>query len=156
VAERSEMREVKIKVNDEWVTGLVKSSTTLLRFLRDNGFTEVKKGCDEGDCGACTVLLDGKAITSCLILALQADGKEVTTIKKTGDQLLETLKEAFVKYEACQCGFCSPGTIITARWLLNENPRPNREEIRDALSGNLCRCTGYQKIVDAIEHVSET
>ena len=154
MAERSEMREVKMKVNDEWVTGLVKSNTTLLRFLRDNGFTEVKKGCDEGDCGACAVLLDGKAITSCLILALQADGKEVTTIKKKDDQLLEALKEAFVKYEACQCGFCSPGTIITARWLLNENPGPNREEIRDALSGNLCRCTGYQKIVDAIEYVS--
>jgi len=150
------MREVKIKINDEWVTGLVKSNTTLLRFLRDNGFIEVKKGCDEGDCGACAVLLDGKAITSCLVLAVQADGKEVTTIKKTGDQLLEALKEAFVKYEACQCGFCSPGTIITARWLLNENPRPDREEIRDALSGNLCRCTGYQKIGDAIEHVSET
>jgi len=154
MTERNEMREVKMKVNDEWVTGFVKSSTTLLRFLRDNGFTEVKKGCDEGECGACTVLLDGKAITSCLVLAVQADGREVTTIKRAGDQLLEALKESFVKYEACQCGFCSPSMIITARWLLDENPSPNREEIRDALSGNLCRCTGYQKIVDAIEHVS--
>lgn len=154
MTERSEVREIKMKVNDEWVTGLVKSSTTLLRFLRDNGFTEVKKGCGEGDCGACTVLLDGKAVTSCLVLALQADGREVTTIKKTGDQPLEALKEAFVRYGAVQCGFCSPGMIMTARWLLAENPRSNREEIRDALSGNLCRCTGYQKIIDAIEYVS--
>ncbi len=148
------MREIKIKVNDEWVIGMVKPSTTLLRFLRDNNHTEVKKGCGEGDCGACTVLLDGKAVTSCLVLALQAEGREVNTIKKKDDQLLETLKEAFVRYEATQCGFCTPGVIMTARWLLSENPRLNREEIRDGLSGNLCRCTGYQKIVDAIEYVS--
>ena len=150
----SETREIKIKINDKWVTGLVKSSTTLLRFLRDSGFTEVKKGCGEGECGACTVLLDGKAVTSCLVLALQADGREVVTCSPNGDQLLEALKEAFVSYGASQCGFCMPGMIMTARWLLAENPRPNREEIRDALSGNLCRCTGYQKIVDAIERVS--
>ena len=148
------MREIKVKVNDEWVTGLVKPGTTLLRFLRDNGYTEVKRGCDEGDCGACTVLLDGKAVTSCLGLALQADGREVTTIKKSGDQFLDALKEAFVSYEAVQCGFCSPGMIMTARWLLAENSKPSREEIREAISGNLCRCTGYQKIVDAIESVS--
>ena len=150
----SETREIKIRVNDKWVTGLVKSGTTLLRFLRDNGFTEVKEGCGEGECGTCTVLLDGKAVTSCLVLALQVDGREVVTIKKEGDQLLEALKEAFVSYGASQCGFCTPGMVMIARWLLTENPRPNREEIRDALSGNLCRCTGYQKIVDAIEHTS--
>jgi len=150
----SETREIKIRVNDKWVTGLVKSGTTLLRFLRDNGFTEVKEGCGEGECGTCTVLLDGKAVTSCLVLALQVDGREVVTIKKEGDQLLEALKEAFVSYGASQCGFCTPGMVMIARWLLTENPKPNREEIRDALSGNLCRCTGYQKIVDAIEHTS--
>ena len=150
----SETIEIKIKINDKWVAGLVKWSTTLLRFLRDSGFTEVKKGCGEGECGACTVLLDGKAVTSCLVLALQADGREVVTSRRAGDQLLEALKEAFVSYGASQCGFCIPGTIMTARWLLAENPRPNREEVRDALSGNLCRCTGYQKIVDAIECVS--
>ncbi len=150
----SETREIKIKVNDKWVTGLVKSGTTLLRFLRDNGFTEVKKGCGEGECGTCTVLLDSKANTSCLVLAFQANGREVVTIKKVGDQILEALKEAFVSCGASQCGFCIPGMIMTARWLLTENSRPNREEIRDALSGNLCRCTGYQKIVDAIECVS--
>ena len=144
----SEAIEIKVKINDKSVTGLVKPGTTLLRFLRDKGFTEVKKGCGEGDCGACTVLLDGKAVTSCLVLALQADGKEVMTIRKKGDQLLEALKEAFVNYEATQCGFCSPGMILTARWLMAENPQPNREEVREALSGNLCRCTGYQKILD--------
>ena len=148
------MREINIKVNDEWVTGVTNPGTTLLRFLRDNGYTEVKKGCGEGECGTCTVLLGGRAVPSCLVLALQADGREVGTIKKVGDQLLEALKEAFVSYGASQCGFCMPGMIMTAKWLLTENPRPNREEIRDTLSGNLCRCTGYQKIVDAIEYVS--
>jgi len=151
----SEIREIKIKVNGEWVTGLVKQGMTLLRFLRDNGFTEVKKGCGAGECGACTVLLDGDAITSCLVLALQADGREVVTIKKKDDPLLEALKEAFVSHGAAQCGFCTPGVIMTAKWLLCENPRPTRDDIRDALSGNLCRCTGYQKIVDAIEYVSK-
>ena len=150
------MKEIRVRVNDKWITGMTESGTTLLRFLRDNGHTEVKRGCDEGDCGACTVLFDGKAVTSCLILALQADGKEVTTIKKQDDQLLEALKKAFVEYEAVQCGYCTPGMIITARWLLAENPKPSRDEIRDALTGNLCRCTGYQKIVDAIEDVSRS
>ena len=148
------MKEITVPVNDKLISGLVKPQATLLQFLRDNGFTEVKRGCDEGDCGACTVLLDSTAVTSCLVLALQANGKIVTTIKKEGDQLLEELKEAFVKYEALQCGYCTPGMIMTARWLLSENPRPGREEIRDALSGNLCRCTGYVKIVDAIEYVA--
>jgi aerobic-type carbon monoxide dehydrogenase small subunit (CoxS/CutS family) len=150
----SESREIKVKVNGEWVTGLVKPGMTLLRFLRDNGFIEVKKGCAAGECGACTVLLDGDVVTSCLVLALQADGREVETIKKKDDPLLETLKDTFVSYGASQCGFCMPGMIMTARWLLHENPRPTRDDIREALSGNLCRCTGYQKIVDAIEHVS--
>jgi len=151
----SETREIRVNINDKWVTGPVKWNTTLLRFLRDNGFTEVKKGCGEGECGACTVLLDGKAVSSCLVLALQADGREVITVRKEGDRLLEILKETFVSQGASQCGFCMPGTIMTARWLLAENPSPNREEIREALSGNLCRCTGYIKIVDAIEYVSK-
>jgi len=150
-----ETREISIKINGKWITGLVKLNTTLLRFLRDNGFTEVKKGCGEGECGACTVLLDGKAVSSCLILALQTDGREVLTVRREGDQLLESLKEAFISHGASQCGFCMPGMIIAARWLLTENPKPDREEIRDALSGNLCRCTGYKKIVDAIEYVSK-
>ena len=150
----SENQEIQVKVNDRLVSAVVKPETTLLRFLRDNGFTEVKKGCGEGECGACTVLLDGMAVTSCLVLALQAQGREVTTVKKKGDALLEKIKEAFVSYGSSQCGFCMPGMVMTARWLLGENPGPSREEIRDALSGNLCRCTGYHKIVDAIEYVA--
>ena len=150
------MKQITIKVNDKPVTGFVEPYTTLLRFLRDNGFTEVKKGCGEGECGACTVLLDGKAVTSCLVPAHQAVGKEVVTVKKAGDPLLDTLKEAFVEYGAVQCGFCSPAMVLTARWLLSENSHPSRDEIRDAISGNLCRCTGYKKIVDAVDHVSKT
>ncbi len=149
------MNEIKLKVNDKWVAGIAEPGTTLLRFLRENGHTEVKRGCDEGDCGACTVLLEGKAVTSCLVLAVQADGKEVTTIKKQDDPLIEKLREAFVKHEGIQCGYCTPGMIMTARWLLSENPRPSRDEIREGISGNLCRCTGYQKIVDAIEYASK-
>jgi carbon-monoxide dehydrogenase small subunit len=150
------MRQITITVNDKEVTGAVEPHTTLLRFLRDNGFTEVKKGCGEGECGGCTVLLDGKAVTSCLVLAHQAVGKEVVTIKKTGDPLLDALKNIFVEHGAVQCGFCSPAMVLTARWLLAENPHPSRDEIRDAISGNLCRCTGYKKIIDAIEHASKT
>ena len=149
------MKEIKVNVNDNWVPGLVKPYTTLLWFLRDSGFTEVKKGCGAGECGTCTVLLDGKAVTSCLVLALQADGRKVVTIKKEGDRLLAELKEFFVRDGAVQCGFCSPAMVLAARWLLAENPEPTREEIRIAISGNLCRCTGYQKIIDAIEHVSK-
>ena len=148
------MTEIKVRVNGNWVCRRVKTETTLLNFLRDSGFTEVKKGCEEGDCGACTVLLDGKAVTSCLVFARQADGKDVMTVKNEDDPLLEELKKAFVKYEALQCGYCTPGMLLTSRWLLSENLKPSREAIRDALSGNLCRCTGYMKIIDAIEFVS--
>ena len=149
------MEQITMLVNGKEVTGMVEPHTSLLRFLRDNGFTEVKKGCGEGECGACTVLLDGKAVTSCLVLAYQAVGKEVITIKQVGDPLLESLKATMIEYGAVQCGFCSPAMVLTARWLLSENPHPTREEIRDAISGNLCRCTGYKKIVDAIEYVSK-
>lgn len=148
------MTEIKVKVNGKWVSRRVQPETTLLNFLRNTGFTEVKNGCEEGDCGACTVLLDDKAVTSCLVFARQADGKDVMTVKKENDPLLEEIKKAFVRYEALQCGYCTPGMLLTSRWLLSENLKPSREEIRDALSGNLCRCTGYMKIVDAIEFVS--
>lgn len=149
------MKDVRIKVNGEWIEDEVKPETTLLRFLRDNNFTEVKKGCDRGDCGSCTVILEGKAITSCTTLALQADGKKVETVRSEDDGLLKELKDAFVEYEAIQCGFCTPGMLMTSRWLLDRNPNPSRDEIREALSGNICRCTGYKKIVDAVEAASE-
>jgi len=152
----SESYEVALTVNGRPVAGRGEAETTLLDFLRERGFIEVKRGCDKGDCGACTVLLDGKAILSCITLALQAEGAEVLTVKGLGSSgELHPLQKAFVALEALQCGFCTPGMLLAAKALLDSNPHPSREEIREAISGNLCRCTGYQKSVDAIEAVSK-
>jgi carbon-monoxide dehydrogenase small subunit len=113
--------------------------------------TGVKIGCGEGNCGTCTVILDGKAIKSCLMLAHNAKGKEIVTIEGlTGDGGLHPLQKAFIEHFAVQCGFCTPGMILAAKTLLDENPNPTEEEVREALSGNLCRCTGYVKIVEAV------
>jgi carbon-monoxide dehydrogenase small subunit len=145
-----------ILVNDREVRAKVAAETSLLDFLRDNNFTEVKRGCDHGDCGACTVIVDGRATLSCLTVALQAGGKRVYTVASLGTwDMLHPLQQAFVEREALQCGFCTPGMLMTAKALLDHNSHPTREEIRDAISGNLCRCTGYKKIVDAIEEASE-
>jgi carbon-monoxide dehydrogenase small subunit len=147
--------EVTIYVNDREVKGRVTAETNLLDFLRNTNHIEVKRGCDHGDCGACTVILDDTAVLSCLTSVLQAEGKKVYTTKSLGDwDLLHPLQEAFVKHEALQCGFCTPGMLMAAKAFLDKNPAPTREEIREAISGNLCRCTGYQKIVDAIEEAS--
>ena len=147
--------DICITVNDREIRGKVKAETSLLDFLRDNSFTEVKRGCDKGDCGACTVVKDGRAILSCITLALQAEGSKVYTVKSLGSwDRMHPLQQAFVDYEALQCGFCTPGMLMSAKALLDANPKPTREEIREAISGNLCRCTGYQKIVDAIEAVA--
>jgi carbon-monoxide dehydrogenase small subunit len=143
---------LEFKVNGKKYSVEVKPNVTLLRLLRSLGFTEVKAGCEKGDCGTCAVLLDGEPVNSCLTLALQVQGKEITTVRGLGTmEKLHPIQEAFVKYGAIQCGFCTPGMIISAKALLDKNPNPTREEIREAISGNLCRCTGYQKIVDAIE-----
>ncbi|MEM3421252.1 MAG: (2Fe-2S)-binding protein [Candidatus Hadarchaeum sp.] len=143
---------LEFKVNGKKYSVEVKPNMTLLRLLRSLGFTEVKSGCEKGDCGTCAVLMDGEPVNSCLTLALQAQGKEITTVKGLGTmEKLHPIQEAFVKYGAIQCGFCTPGMVITAKAFLEKNPNPTREEIREAISGNLCRCTGYQKIVDAIE-----
>jgi len=148
--------DIEITVNGTKIKDSIEASTTLLDFLRSHGFTEVKKGCDKGDCGACTVLIDGAATTSCITLALQANNKEVLTVKSlNGWRKLHPLQQAFVKYEAIQCGFCTPGMLMSAKWLLDKNPHPTRAEIIDAISGNLCRCTGYKKIIDAIEYVAQ-
>ena len=148
--------DIEITVNGTKIKDSIEASTTLLDFLRSHGFTEVKKGCDKGDCGACTVLIDGAATTSCITLALQANNKEVLTVKSLSDwRKLHPLQQAFVKYEAIQCGFCTPGMLMSAKWLLDKNPHPTRAEIIDAISGNLCRCTGYKKIIDAIEYVAQ-
>ena len=143
---------VQFKVNGEEVRAEFPAHLTLLHALRDLGYIEVKNGCEKGDCGSCTVLLDGSPVNSCLVLAVQAQGKEVTTVCGLGTiDNLHPLQENFVKHGAIQCGFCSPGMLLSAKALLDENPSPTQEEIRDGISGNLCRCTGYVKIVDAIE-----
>ncbi|HER24682.1 MAG TPA: (2Fe-2S)-binding protein [Candidatus Atribacteria bacterium] len=146
---------IELTVNDEKIIGTAKAEESLLKFLRRHGFSEVKCGCEKGECGTCTVILDKKAIKSCITLALRADHKEVWTVK--GMEKLELgrkLQESFVNHGAIQCGFCTPGMILTAKDYLDKNPLPNREEIKKAISGNLCRCTGYKKIVDAIYDVA--
>jgi aerobic-type carbon monoxide dehydrogenase small subunit (CoxS/CutS family) len=150
-------REMTLKVNGEVYEVFIEPKTTLQDLLRDElGLIGVKKGCDDGMCGACTVLLDGKAVKSCLILALQVQGKEITTIEGLGDgEKLDPIQEAFIEHGALQCGFCTPGMIITSKAFLNENPKPSEEQVRMAISGNLCRCTGYVKIVEAIMAASK-
>jgi carbon-monoxide dehydrogenase small subunit len=147
---------IAISVNGQVMKTEVTALDTLLEVLRNRfGALDVKNGCGQGDCGVCTVLLDGVAVNSCLTLAAQADGKEVTTLKGLGTpDDPHPLQESFVRHGAIQCGFCTSGMVLVAKAFLDENPAPSREEIREAISGNLCRCTGYKKIVDAIEDVA--
>jgi len=128
-------------------------STRLLDLIRDDlHLTGTKEGCGKGECGACTVIMNGELIASCLVLAPQADGAVITTIEGVGDdKCLDSVQEAFIETGAVQCGFCTPGMILAAKKLLEENPHPDEEEIKRGISGNLCRCTGYQKIFDAIK-----
>jgi len=134
----------------------VAANVTLLHVLRNLGYTDVKSGCEKGDCGACAVFLDGVAVNSCLVLAQQADGSEVVTNAGLGTmEAPHPLQEAFADAGAAQCGFCTPGMIISAKALLDENPNPTEAEIREAISGNLCRCTGYGQIVSAIRLAAE-
>ncbi|MFQ5483745.1 MAG: (2Fe-2S)-binding protein [Desulfobacterales bacterium] len=147
--------QIQITVNGELYDLLVRPNKTLLDLLRyDLGLTGTKKGCDEGDCGACTVIADGKVVTSCLVLAVEMDGATLTTIEglHKGDEL-HPIQQAFVDSGAVQCGFCIPGMILTTKALLDENPDPSEEEIKHYLEGNLCRCTGYTKILDAVNNV---
>jgi aerobic-type carbon monoxide dehydrogenase small subunit (CoxS/CutS family) len=131
-------------------------ATTLLNAVRDGvGLTGAKEGCDDSECGACMMLLDGKPVNSCSYLAVQADGREVTTVEGLGDgESLSPLQRAFLEHGGVQCGFCTPGMLISATALLDENPRPSEDEVRIALSGNLCRCTGYDGLVKAVLEVS--
>lgn len=147
---------IQFKVNDDLVSVEVEAHWTLLRVIRDElGLTGTKEGCGEGDCGTCTVLMDDRAVNSCLILAVDVDGRAITTIEglTQGDEL-HPLQKAFIEKGAVQCGFCTPGMILTAKALLDQNPHPTEEEIRFAIAGNLCRCTGYAKIVEAIQVVA--
>ncbi|HKZ39899.1 MAG TPA: (2Fe-2S)-binding protein [Candidatus Hodarchaeales archaeon] len=148
---------LELMINGKWKRAEVTPEETLLHLLREKlGHTEVKEGCGKGDCGACAVLLDGKAVNACLTLALQAHKQKVVTLRGIGTPAKpHPLQESFVKRGAIQCGFCTAGMIVSAQALLDENPRPTREEIRKGISGNLCRCTGYKKIIDAIEDVSK-
>jgi len=147
---------LKLNVNGEWKRAEVTSGETLLYVLRERlGHTEVKEGCGKGDCGACAVLLNGKAVNACLTLALQAHRQNLVTLKGIGTpEKPHPLQESFVKKGAIQCGFCSAGMIVSAKGLLDENPKPSKEEIVKAISGNLCRCTGYKKIIEAIEEAA--
>lgn len=148
---------VLLKVNGDEYDLIVDSRRSLLDVLRnDLGLTGTKEGCGEGVCGACTVLLDGKAVNSCLILAVEVKGKEILTIEGlTQGSVLHPLQQSFIDHWAIQCGFCTPGMILSAKALLDQNPHPSEEEIRRALAGNLCRCTGYAKIIKAIANTSK-
>ncbi len=143
---------VKLKVNGEIRSADVPPETTLLKLLREHlSLTGAKLGCDVGDCGTCTVIVDGESVNSCLMLAGRASGREVTTIEGlASSEQLHPLQEKFEELGALQCGFCGPGMIISAKALLDKNPEPTVFEVRDALSGNLCRCTGYTKIIEAV------
>jgi len=151
-------KTIHISVNQKPLELEVEPNQTLLEVIRETlGLTGTKAGCLVGDCGACTVLLDQRPVNSCLVLAVQADGKQVTTIEGIGTpQGLHPLQTAFVDKGAIQCGYCTPGMILSAKSLLGRNPRADEAEIRKAISGNLCRCTGYQKIVEAILFASRT
>jgi len=147
---------VKVKLNGEWRKLKATARETLLEALRTKlGAWEVKNGCGKGDCGACAVILDGKAVNSCLTLAVQANGKEIVTLKGIGtEENPHPLQKSFVRRGAIQCGFCTPGMIVSAKAFLDQNPNPRRGEIKEGISGNLCRCTGYKKIIDAIQEVA--
>lgn len=154
----SDRVEVTLTVNGRKITRTAGAHMSLLRWLRDEaGVTDPKYGCGEGVCGACTVLLDGDPVSSCITLAAQADGGQVATAAGlTGsDSTLSALQEAFRIHHAAQCGFCTPGMLACATWMLASGERRSRQEIRDALHGNLCRCTGYGPIVDAIDAAQE-
>jgi carbon-monoxide dehydrogenase small subunit len=145
-------RIVQLTVNGEVYELAVAPNRTLLEVLRDDlSLTGTKAGCGEGACGTCTVLLDGRPVRSCLTLAVEAQGQPITTIEELAeDGELHPAQQSFVEHGAIQCGFCSPGMILVAKALLDENPHPTEQEARDAISGNVCRCTGYAKIVEAI------
>ena len=146
------MITVRLTINKKEYTRTVDAQTTLLELLREHlGLTGTKRGCEIGECGACTVIMDGLTVNSCLVPAFQADGANITTIEGVADGgKLHPVQQAFLEHDAVHCGFCTPGMVLSAVNLLENNPEPDEEEIRQALAGNLCRCTGYQQIIDAV------
>jgi aerobic carbon-monoxide dehydrogenase small subunit len=150
-----EMAQIKFELNSEPRIIDVQPNETLLDVLRDKmGVKSPKCGCDRGDCGACAVLLNGKSVRSCLVFAIEVDGQSVQTLEGISGDKLTALQEAFIAFNSFQCGYCAPGVIVSATELLNHNPHPTLEEIKEALSGNLCRCTGYIPIFEAILDVT--
>ena len=148
---------VNITVNGVQREAHVEPRTTLVDFLREHlGLTGTHIGCEQGVCGACSVLLDGEPVRSCCMFAVQADGMSVTTVEGLAPERgqLSKVQDAFCEKHALQCGYCTPGMLVTCEALLRRNPHPSEDEIREAISGNLCRCTGYQQIVDAVKHAS--
>ena len=149
--------KIQFTLNREDVEVESKPNKTLLDLLRgDFGITSVKKGCENGECGACTVLLDGRPVTSCIVLAPSIQGRTVTTIDGLVDEpLMVRLRDAYLKMGAIQCGFCTPGMLISSYSLLKDNPKPSTDEIKKGIEGNLCRCTGYTAIIEAIKYASD-
>jgi len=144
---------ISIMINGEYEQVDISSNTTLLQMLRDKlALTGTKNGCNAGECGACTVLLDGEPVNSCMVLAVECDGMQVVTVEGlVKDGVLDPVQQTIIEHGAVQCGFCTPGILISARALIDRSPDPSDDEIREALVGNLCRCTGYLRIVDAVK-----
>lgn len=151
--ESQKAAQIRFALNGEEVDVSFAPYKTLLEVLREDlGHTGTKHGCELGECGACAVLLDGKPVLSCLVLALECSGRKILTVEGlSGDGRLHPLQDAFADLGAAQCGYCTPGILVTAKALLDANPHPSRDQIREALSGNLCRCTGYLQIFEAVE-----
>ena len=145
--------KINVTINDELEQVVVPSNMTLMQMLRESlGLTGTKNGCSAGECGACTVLLNGEPVNSCMVLAVECDGAKVVTVEGLAhDRQLDPVQDAIIEAGGVQCGFCTPGILISSRALLNRNPNPSDEEIREGLVGNLCRCTGYMRIVEAVK-----
>jgi carbon-monoxide dehydrogenase small subunit len=152
------MKQVALTVNGTRCELGVQPWEILLEVIRDRlGLTGTKEGCGLGECGACTVIMDGKTVNSCLVLAVEADGRQITTIEGLADgDKLHPIQEAFIEHGGLQCGFCTPGMIMSAKALLDENPNPSEEEIRRGIAGNLCRCTGYAKIIESVTSAAKS
>ena len=151
------MKQVKLTVNGKAYEISIPLWRTLLEVIREDlKLTGTKEGCGLGECGACTVIMDGQTVNSCLVLATEADGKQITTIEGLADgEKLHPLQQAFVDHGGLQCGFCTPGMIMSAKALLDKNPHPTEDEIKRGIAGNLCRCTGYAKIIESIKAAAE-
>jgi carbon-monoxide dehydrogenase small subunit len=151
------LKEISLTVNGKAYEVSVPPWRTLLEVIREElGLTGTKEGCGLGECGACTVIMDGRTVNSCLVLATEADGKQITTIEGLADgDKLHPIQQAFVDHGGLQCGFCTPGMILSAKALLDKNPNPTEEEIKKGIAGNFCRCTGYAKIIESIKAAAE-